>query len=273
LRILVTGATGMIGRSVVRALTEDGHQAVAVDRDSQGRSWRLGSQADQSTLRDSAGLVHLAWDADPAASEANVSGSRLLFEQARQAGLSRIVFVSSQSAGSSRPTRYGSGKAAVERMLSGNGELAIRPGLVWSDPPRGTFARVVHARLLGRPVAARTGAVLQPVHVDDLAGILARAAVAPDPCGVIEVGSSPPVLPAARGRPADRRALPASGGRAWPRAGRSPARAGRTRAHACPTGGCPGHHVPSAAEARVDACSVTSSWWAVDRRARARRPS
>jgi len=189
----VTGATGLIGRSVMRALADTRHDAVAVVRDASGKPWRLGAMVDPELTKDAFGLVHLAWNSDPAKSEMNVMGSAVLFDQMRQAGVNRVVFVSSQSAGASRPTRYGRGKLAVESLLLGQQELSVRPGLVWSDPPAGTFARIVQTRALGRVIAARTKPILHPVHLDDIADILSRAAVSTIPSGVIEVGATTPL--------------------------------------------------------------------------------
>jgi nucleoside-diphosphate-sugar epimerase len=191
---VVTGAGGMIGEAVMRALHTDGHEARPLQRNPQGRSWRLGDLAESSILEGASALIHLAWDLDPNNAGVCETGSFRLLEQCRQVNITRFVFVSSQSAVASKPTRYGAAKRAVEdALLAYKGALSVRPGLVWSDPPRGAFQRLVGARFLGCTLTVTTPEVLHPVHVDDLAAILARAAASPVPTGVLEVGAVRPV--------------------------------------------------------------------------------
>lgn len=191
---LVTGAGGMIGEAVMKALEVEGRAARRLDRNAGGQSWRLGDDGDPAVLDGASSLIHLAWDLDPDEAGACVAGSVRLFDQCRSAGFGRIVFVSSQSAGARRATRYGAAKREVERALEGHaGALSIRPGLVWSDPPRGTFRRLVGTRLLGWTVTVATPEVLHPVHVDDLAAILVKASSSPVPTGVLEVGEVRPL--------------------------------------------------------------------------------
>ena len=191
---VVTGAGGMIGEAVMRALSVDGRVGRRLDRNASGTSWRLGDRADPSLIEGASSLIHLAWDLDPDNAETCVAGSLRLFEQCGEAGIDRIVYVSSQSAGAPKPTRYGAAKRKVEVAIEGQaGALSVRPGLVWSDPPRGAFQRLVGARFLGWTLTVTTPEVLHPIHVDDLAMVLARAAATPVPTGVLEVGAEQPL--------------------------------------------------------------------------------
>ena len=191
---IVTGAGGMIGEAVMRALRADSREGRRLDRSESGRSWRLGDLVDSSLLEGASSLIHLAWDLDPANAATCVAGSLLLFDQCRGAGIDRIIFVSSQSAGASRPTRYGAAKREVEAALEGHvGALSVRPGLVWSDPPRGAFRRLLEPRLFGWTMTVATPAVLHPVHVDDLAAILVKASASRIPTGVLEAGAMQPL--------------------------------------------------------------------------------
>jgi nucleoside-diphosphate-sugar epimerase len=184
----------MIGEAVMRALRADSREGRRLDRSESGRSWRLGDLVDPSLLEGASSLIHLAWDLDPANAATCVAGSLLLFEQCRGAGIDRIIFVSSQSAGASRPTRYGAAKREVEAALEGHvGALSVRPGLVWSDPPRGAFRRLLEPRLLGWTMTVATPAVLHPVHVDDLAAILVKASASRIPTGALEAGAIQPL--------------------------------------------------------------------------------
>ncbi len=103
MRVLITGAAGLIGGVLRGALT--GHDLYGVDaRPVEGFDSAIGDVADLSSIRpafDGAdAVIHLA--ADPSSSAAwssvignNVIGTYNVFEAARQAGVGRIVFASS----------------------------------------------------------------------------------------------------------------------------------------------------------------------------------
>jgi nucleoside-diphosphate-sugar epimerase len=103
-RVLVTGAAGFVGRSVVARLAEDGHDVVAVDRaDAPLRALAarhpsvsaaavdLASRADVQALFEASrpdALIHLAWYADPTdylTSEANLGSLEMTLSVARAA--------------------------------------------------------------------------------------------------------------------------------------------------------------------------------------------
>lgn len=111
--VFVTGATGFIGASIVRALLEDGHRVRAlvrpgVDRKNlEGLDVELcpGDLLDRSSLeRGMAGcdwLFHAAadyrlWTRTPARMyEVNVGGTRTILDVAGECGISRVVYTSS----------------------------------------------------------------------------------------------------------------------------------------------------------------------------------
>jgi len=113
MRLLVTGATGFVGSSVVRAALGRGHEVVAVVR-SRARAVALGSGPDlhlveadltdgEAMRRAAAGAsadvaLHLAWAVGPdyfdsPASLACVEGSLALLRGLIEAGCPRVVFV------------------------------------------------------------------------------------------------------------------------------------------------------------------------------------
>lgn len=149
-RVLVTGASGFIGRAVVRALRERGVAVTAVDREPADGSWDGGVQvvtgdlAEQETCvaafetRPTA-VVHLAAltsvlrsvDAPMQTFAQNVTITQVLLELARGSGVDRFVLASTNAVvgnvGTStinanlplRPlTPYGATKAACEMLLS-----------------------------------------------------------------------------------------------------------------------------------------------------------
>lgn len=181
-RVLVTGANGYVGRRLVGTARRAGLEVVPALRDPRGTmgavrfDLRRPEGLDEILERVDA-VVHLAailrggeprGEDDP-----NVVGTRELLAAARRRGVRRFVFVSSQSAAADAPSAYGESKWRIERMLEGEGEVAVRLGLISGGPPRGVYGQLF--RMVGRwpaiPVL-RPGAPVHPLHVDDLCAAL-----------------------------------------------------------------------------------------------------
>ncbi|MEU4605213.1 NAD-dependent epimerase/dehydratase family protein [Kribbella sp. NPDC023972] len=149
-RVLVTGASGFIGRAVVAALRQRGVLVTAVDREPPDPSWDdgvhvvTGELSDQETCVSAfetrpAAVVHLAAltsvlksvDAPMQTFAQNVTITQVLMELSRGSGVDRFILASTNAVvgnvGTStitadlplRPlTPYGATKAACEMLLS-----------------------------------------------------------------------------------------------------------------------------------------------------------
>lgn len=174
MRVAVTGATGYVGRFVVRELLDHGHTVVAWRRpgsDVAGVAgpvdWVDGGLDDEASanalVAGAEALVHAAFQHEPgryrggegsdpeAFLRVNLHGSLNLLEAARRAGVARLVFVSSRAVYGRRlperaldehhpllpTTHYGAYKAAVEAVVRGFGQAH---GLAWTSVrPTGVF--------------------------------------------------------------------------------------------------------------------------------------
>lgn len=181
MHVLVTGATGAVGRFVVPALQGAGHRVTTLGRTAD-RAWALG---DAVLLPPADALVHLALahlpgryrggeGDDPATfRRLNLDGTRRLFDAA---GDARIVFLSSRAVyGDARrgeilretdepapDSLYGAVKLAAEKALGTRGASIRATGVYGGDKWRPLFDDY----RAGRPIEPR---VATEIHGADLA--------------------------------------------------------------------------------------------------------
>lgn len=190
MHVLVTGATGIVGRFVVPALVAAGCRVTALGRRPGECPWELADLAPVLPRADA--LVHLALAHRPGAYRGgegddpegfrrlNLDGTRALFDAA---GAARIVFLSSravygdhrrgaflkESDAATPDSLYGEVKLRAEEALGGRGASVRATGIYGGRPHKweGLFADY----LAGREVAPR---VATEVHGDDLAAAVVR---------------------------------------------------------------------------------------------------
>jgi nucleoside-diphosphate-sugar epimerase len=171
MRVVVTGASGNVGTSVLAALADEDRVREVIGvarREPDGSfpkvSWRTADISDPNTdlaglMRGADCVVHLAWLIQPSRDESitdatNVEGSQRVFDAVARAGVPSLVYASSVGAyapgpkdravDESWPTTgietsfYSRHKAAVERILdsfeSAHPEVRVvrlRPGLIF----------------------------------------------------------------------------------------------------------------------------------------------
>ncbi|MCI4659077.1 NAD-dependent epimerase/dehydratase family protein [Cryobacterium zhongshanensis] len=209
LRVLVTGASGFLGRAVAAELVAAGHEVSCFQRRPSGVAGArdlLGSVTAEVDLKHAVigmdAVVHLAAKVslagDPRDFEAvNVEGTRSLLGAAVDAGVSRFVFVSSPSvahagasivgsdAGPADPARargdYARTKARAELLaLDADSPLmrvvAVRPHLVWGPGDTQLVARIVDRARAGRlPLLGHGAALIDTTYVDNAATAISAA--------------------------------------------------------------------------------------------------
>ena len=210
--ILITGATGFIGRAVVRQLSSIGYPVRTLIRPSP-RTPRLPkgvpvevavvSLADvrgqRAALRDVDTIIHLA-SAENQGSRgdlltADIQGTENLVEAASDAGVDRIVYLS--HIGAARASGYPAFKAkgiAEEHIRNGKVPYTIlRSSLVYGaeDHFTNNLSRIIRASPGIFPITSGGRTVVQPVWVEDLVTCILWALETDDTLNkVYELGGS-----------------------------------------------------------------------------------
>ena len=209
MRVLVTGASGFLGRAVATQVAAAGHSVRTFQRRPSGvagtadvlGSVTVGADVERAVL-DIDAVVHLAAKVSMAGDPAefrrvNVDGTRALLAAAQAAGASRFVFVSSPSVahwGTSimgddalpaDPLRargdYARTKAVAELMAlasdaPGFSVVAVRPHLVWGPGDTQLIGRIVDRARRGRlPLLDHGAALIDTTYVDNAASAIGAA--------------------------------------------------------------------------------------------------
>lgn len=140
----LTGGRGYVGGAIRRGLEAAGWRVLLLARGARGEEgirWSLQEQGQigpELRARGVTALVHAAWDFAPTDADAyasvNLGGSRRLFAAAaNDAGVERLVFISTISAFEGAKSIYGRVKLAAEKAAAEYGGLIVRPGLVYGS--------------------------------------------------------------------------------------------------------------------------------------------
>ena len=204
--ILVTGASGFVGRHVVRELARDGMRVRAMVRTARGAAALEGIDCElfrgdvtdpallHAAARGVRTIVHLVAiiEGSPATFErVMAAGTGNLVEAARESGVRRVVLMSALGTGPGATVPYFRAKWAAEQAVASSGvdHAVLRPSFVFGTDggalPR--FLRI--ARLAPvTPVIGPGTQRVQPIWVDDLVRAVRLAVEAEGTATPIELG-------------------------------------------------------------------------------------
>ncbi len=208
MKVLVTGASGMLGSATARALAARGDQVTVLQRRPAGlglpevRADVADAEAVRQAVAGHDAVVHLAAKVDvtgpwAAYARANIAGTKSVVDACRVGGVQRLVHVSTPSVAHTGQSLIGAGagpadpegargayarsKAMAEQIaLAADGAdlavTAIRPHLVWGPGDTQLVDRVVARAQAGRLVLVGSGAALiDTTYVDNAAAALLAA--------------------------------------------------------------------------------------------------
>lgn len=205
--VLLTGATGFIGRHLLRALLARGHrvrcavrnpqrlmhtaadgvETVAADftRDHDPALWLPRLQGVQAVIN-AVGILREEGGRDGQRFDALHVGTPVaLFQAAAQAGVPLVVQISALGADAQAASRYHLSKRQADEALAALPlhSVIVQPSLVYGPDGASTrmFALLASLPLLPLPGGGKQQ--VQPVHVDDLCDAILAALERPPPCG------------------------------------------------------------------------------------------
>ena len=208
MKVLVTGASGMLGAGVAKALAARGDSVTVLQRRPSGlglpevRAEVSDATAVRAAVADQEAVVHLAAKVNVTGpwreyERVNITGTRTVVDACQAAGVRRLVHVSSPSVAHAGRSLAGVGaqpadpvaargpyarsKAVAEQIALGadRGDLAalaIRPHLIWGPGDPQLVARVVDRARRGRlPVIGSGAALLDSTYLANAVDALVAA--------------------------------------------------------------------------------------------------
>jgi NADH dehydrogenase len=190
--LLLTGATGLVGKALLRRLTGTGVQVRCLVRDPRRLGPErvrvqiaLGDLADppsfRNALRGVDTVVHLAASIrdrpEGSIEELNGIATWRLVEAAQRAGVKRFVFFSALGASTHHRARFQRAKALAERAVRAAEleSVIFAPSIIYApgDPWLTLLSRL--ALLPVMPLSGRGRALFQPIWADDVADCVMSA--------------------------------------------------------------------------------------------------
>ncbi len=187
--IAITGATGFVGSHVLTRLTAKGYSARALTRKpiintNKDVAWIKGELANPESLIDlctgADTLVHIAGTIK-AQSKAdftagNITGTGNVIAAAKQAGIKRIIFISSITAREPMLSYYAETKAGAEQVVKASETdwTILRLAAVYGPGDHETLSFFKAAKGMAMPLS-NPQAKLSLIHIDDCAAAIIAA--------------------------------------------------------------------------------------------------
>ena len=188
--VAITGATGLIGRSLCHYFQRKGWNVRALIRDTSRYPFTaprielyradLPHALDENAFRRVDTVIHAAYATTAlgreSAKRVNEEGTMRVLESSRAAGVRKFVFVSSFAAHAEARSYYGQSKYELEQRMDPERDLVFRPGLVLA-PSGGLFERLRRSVKSSAfiPLFGGGKQILQTIHIDDLSLAFERA--------------------------------------------------------------------------------------------------
>lgn len=178
-RCAVTGANGYLGSILSSRIKDLNIEVIPLTRGGKDPfNLKDGLEAKYFSSNNINCLIHCAWDFNIADDDeyqlTNLGGTVKLFNAAKEAGVEKMIFISSMSAFENCRSRYGITKRNAEIFLMSMGVIVVRPGLVYGDKLRGmlgTFSRLAKTSPI-IPVVGDGKYIQYATHEDDLANLV-----------------------------------------------------------------------------------------------------
>lgn len=189
MKVLLTGATGLLGGALLDVLLAQGHEVRCLVREDSPRASRLDARKTElfrGDAGDAGALSRALSGADALLHVAGIEHSPAVVEAARRAGSSRLVVVGSTSAHSAYSFRSDP-KLRMEELVRGSGlaYTIVRPSMIYGSEMDKNVHRLL--RFLDRsplfPMFGSGENLWQPVYHEDCARGVYEALVRPSAVG------------------------------------------------------------------------------------------
>lgn len=141
----ITGATGFLGNYLAERMKESGWTVRRLQRkrdpakktDDDIVYFSMGEKLNPDCLANVDLLIHCGYDFSctnwEEIKEINVTGTKLIFQAAKAANVSKIVFVSTMHAFEGCQTMYGRAKLFSEKDAFDHGAIVVRPDIIYGE--------------------------------------------------------------------------------------------------------------------------------------------
>jgi uncharacterized protein YbjT (DUF2867 family) len=185
MNVLLTGASGFLGRHIAAALADVGHRVLPVSRRHGVDAGQMRTPQDWRALLDGVDAVVnaigiIGQTRRQRFAVLHTEAPLALFQASLQAGVRRVVQISALGADASACSAYHLSKRAADdglRRLPLDW-FVLRPALVYGEGGANAAAALRLAALPWIPVVGRGEQMLQPVHVGDVVASVLRCLAA-----------------------------------------------------------------------------------------------